>query len=108
MRSENHLARAIRAGFPKLRHRMNRHAYFLHDKLLSMAEAIKKTKETDNIFDLFNNVAFSFNLFIRDCYLTQTRSEHNTKVLMDNIRESIDGMIQYIPEKMKQMPPDDR
>ena len=87
---------------------MNRHAYFLHDKLLLMADAIKKTKETDNIFDLFNNAAFTFNLFIRDCYLTQTRSAHSTEVLMNNICDSIDGMIRCIPEKMKQMPPDDR
>lgn len=83
---------------------MNKHAYFLHYKLLLMAEAVSKTKETDNIFDMFNNAAFTFNLFIRDCYLTQTRSVNNTEVLMNNILESIDGMIQYIPEKFAQMP----
>ena len=87
---------------------MNKPAYFLHDKLLSLADAISKTKDTDNIFDLFNNTAFMFNLFIRDCYLVQTRSECKTETLMMCVRECIDGMIRSIPVKYAQLPPDDK
>lgn len=86
---------------------MNKPAYFLHEKLLSMADAISKTKDTDNIFDLFNNTAFMFNLFIRDCYLTQTRSESDTETLMMCMREYIEGMIKSIPNKFQQLPPND-
>lgn len=76
----------------------------MKEQLLVMAEGLKKTKETQNIFDLLNNVAFTLNLFVRDYYLMQTGSAHNTEVLMTNIRGCIDAMIQYIPEKLKQLP----
>lgn len=83
---------------------MNKDAYFLHDKLVAMSDAVVAVGHKLSLFDMLNNASFTLNLFVRDYYLTQNKSADDTVALMSDIRDCIDDMIKSIPDKLAQLP----
>lgn len=80
---------------------MNKHTYNIHEYLLQLAEGVKQKGDDTKLWNLLNEVSFHVNLYARDYVLTYGMKEEDAESLLLNIKECIQGMIDYIPEFIK-------